>query len=136
MTAELLLLGQGSLDSTLTIAVAWLAHAIAGIVCAVAFGIGAWLRSSSRPRFLGYQERYLVGIGLGIVTSLAISITYASLDAESFPNAVESAGTFMVFSLLSMELPVACIVGGLAWHLLSKARGDVARPRRAIEDAE
>lgn len=136
MTVELLMLGQGSLGNTLTIAVAWLAHAIAGIVCAAAFGIGAWLRSGSKPHFLGYQERYLVGVGLGIVTSLAISITYGSLVAESLPNAVENSGTFMVLSLISMELPVACIVGGLAWHLLTKARGDVARPRRAIEDVE
>jgi hypothetical protein len=136
MTIELLLLGQGSLNDTLTIAMAWLAHAIAGVVCAAAFGVAAWMRNGSQRQFLGYRERYLVGVGLGILTSLAISIAYGVLAAESFPDAVEGAGTFMVLSLLSMELPVACIVGGLAWHLLSKARDGVARPRRPIEDPE
>jgi hypothetical protein len=115
---------------------AWLAHATAGVVCAAAFGVGAWMRSGSQRQFLGYRERYRVGVGLGILTSLAISIAYGVLAAESFPDAVEGAGTFMVLSLLSMELPVACNVGGHAWHLLSKARDGVARPRRPNEDPE
>ncbi len=136
MTVELLLLGPGSLDESLTIGATVVAHAVAGVVCAAAFGAVAWLRSGSRPRFLGYQERYLVGVGLGIVTSLAISISYGALSATSFPDAVESTGTLMVLSLLSMQLPVACIVGGLAWHLLSKAHAGVSRPRRAIEDPQ
>jgi len=136
MTVELLLLGPGSLDESLTIGSTILAHAVGGVVCAVVFGAVAWLRSGTRPRFLGYQERYLVGVGLGIVTSLAISVSYGALTATSFPNAVESIGTLMVLSLLSMQLPVACIVGGLARHLLSKARAGVARPRRAIEDPQ
>jgi hypothetical protein len=136
MTLELLLLGPGTLGDTLTIPLTVLAHAVAGVACAAVFGALAWLRSGSQRNFLGYQERYLVGVGLGIVTSLAVSITFGALTADSFLGAVESSGTLMVLSLLSLELPVACIAGGLAFHLLSRVRNGVVRPRRAIEDPE
>lgn len=133
VAAEWLWLGRGSLDTALGSLL--LAHVIAAVICVAVFGTIRAARSG-RTSFLGYSERYLVGLGYGIVTSLTIAIAAGILAGTSAANAVETIGMLMVLSLLSMELPVACIVGGLTWHLLSKVRGGVTRPRRPIEDPE
>jgi hypothetical protein len=116
------------------------AHAISAVVCAAVFTLIWYARQgSSRRPFLGYSERYLVGLGYGFVTSWIIGIAYGLLTAPSFPDAVERAGSYLYFALLTMELPVACVVGALTWHLISRARGGThppTRARRPIEDPE
>lgn len=121
---------------------AWilLGHAVAGAVCAIVAAIVSAVRAGTvRPPFLPYSERFLIGLALGIITSLSIAVSCASIGADSLAEAVQGSGYLMTLSLLSLEMPVACVVGGLTWHLLSKARGGApapARPRRPIEDPE
>jgi hypothetical protein len=138
MIAEMLYLGRNTVDPGSSLGSLLAVHAIGGAVCAVIFGIVAAARSGGRPSSLPYAERFLIGIGYGIATSIAIWIGAGILAAESFGGAVEAIGTFLTASIITLELPVACIVGGLAWHLLTKARSSAppARPRRPIEDPE
>ncbi len=139
MIAELLWIGRNSVDPGQGLGFLFAVHAVGGAVCAVVFGIAAAARSGRRPSSLPYAERFLIGIGYGIATSMAIWITAGILAAESFGGAVEAIGTFLTASIITLELPVACIAGGLAWHLLTRARGGSAppaRPRRPIEDPE
>lgn len=140
MTIESIAFTYRALGDVRAIPYLLLAHAVAGIVCALVAGVVSVMRASTvRRPFLAYSERFLVGLALGIVTSLAISIAYGSIGASSPGEAIQNSGLFMSLSLLSLELPIACVVGGLTWHLLSKARGGVpvpARPRREIEDSE
>lgn len=136
VTAELLWLNPNALDATLGQLL--LAHLIAAAACTAVFGVIRFVRSGRTP-FLGYSERYLVGLGYGIVISLTVSIVAGLLAGTSAADAVEFIGVLMSYSLVSLELPVACIVGGLAWHLLTSARGSSQPPerrRRLIEDAE
>jgi hypothetical protein len=136
VTAEMLWLNPGGPDATLGMLL--IAHAVAAVACTAIFG-GIRFARSGRTAFLGYSERYLVGLGYGIVISLAVSIVTGILAGTSAADAAETIGVLMSYSIVSMELPVACVVGGLTWHLLTKARGasrPPARPRRLIEDPE
>lgn len=136
VTAELQWLNPGAFDASLGQVL--LGHLIAAGICTALFGAVRFVRSGRSP-FLGYSERYLIGVGYGIVISLAVSVVTGILAGTSAANAVETIGLLMSYSLVSMELPVACVVGGLSWHLLTKARGEArppARSPRLIDDPE
>lgn len=110
-----------------------LAHIFAAAASIALFGTIRAVRGNIRSS-LGYSERYLIGLGYGIVTSLLISIAAASLIADAPGRAIEYAGVLMSVSLVSLEMPVACVVGGLTWHLLARVRGGVPVPRRRAFD--
>lgn len=113
------------------------AHVIAGVVGIALFGTVRFARSGHTST-LPYSERYLVGVVYGLVVSLLMCVAAAALVANSAGQAVEYAGTLMSEALASLEMPVACIVGGLVWFLVTKVRdGETPqRPRREIEDPE
>lgn len=135
VAAELLWLGEFPLDgSSVIFRPILFAHLLAGTGAALLF-TAIRVARGSQTGSLRYSERYLVGLGYGIVTSLTTSVITAALVAESAAQAVAYAGAFLSASLMSLELPVACVVGGLSWHLLTKAPAGTPPPRRPIEDA-
>lgn len=114
------------------------AHAIALGSCAVFFTV-VQIARSGQTLFFGYRERYLIGVGYGFVYALITAVAAASLGSSTFLDTVENSGILMTASLVGLVMPMACIVGGITWHLLSRARGGVlvpVRQRRPIEDPE
>lgn len=136
--AELSMFGRDWADANEHVGRLLLGHAIAGVACALVLGAARALRSGRRPT-LAYSERYLVGIGYGIITSIAIWVAYGLLLPGSAAEVATGIGSLLYYSVLTMELPVACVVGGVTWYLVTRVRRGVAppaRPRRPIEDPE
>ena len=118
------------------------AHPIAGFVCVALFSLVALARGGGgggSSGIVGYSERYLRGLAYGIITSIVISVTVAIVGSGWRFETISNAGAILSLSVVTLQLPLACVVGGLTWQLLSKRRGAPApttRPRRPIEDAE
>lgn len=133
--AELLWLGLNPGEIVAGLTPFLLGHLVGGIVSGLVFTLIALLRSG-RPSSLRYSERYLIGLGYGLATSLLISIASAAFIASSAGQAVEYAGVLMSASLVGLQLPIAGIIGGLVWHLLTRVRGDAPTPQRAARPWE
>ena len=134
-TAELLWPGLNPGQIVASLAPFLLGHLIAGAVSALLFTLIALLRSG-RQSSLRYSERYLVGLGYGLATSLLTSVACAALLASSAGQTVEYAGGLMSASLVGLQLPIAGIIGGLTWHLLTRVREGVPVPQRAARPWE
>lgn len=116
----------------------WLVYLISGVIATALFTAIRVARGGQMAT-LRYSERYLVGLGYGLVTSLIIAALTGILLASSAGQAVEYTGMAMSMSLITLQLPIAGIVGGLVWHLLTRVAGAGPTPvrgRRPWEDED